>query len=60
MTNKTLDALIWICMYAGLFGVGLGIWFAEHHLAASVTLIACGIGLVGVAAVLIWLRSLRS
>jgi hypothetical protein len=60
MTNKTIDALVWICIYAGLFVLGLGIWFTEHHLAAGVTLMTFGAGLIGAGAVLIWLRSRRT
>ena len=59
MPNKTLDVLIWVCIYAGLFGAGFGIWFIEHHLAVGVTLITFGTGLVAVGAVLLWLRSQR-
>ena len=59
MTNKTIDTLVWIFIYAGLFVFGLGIWFTEHHLAASITLVAFGAGLVAAGAVLIWLRSRR-
>ena len=59
MTNKTIEVLVWICIYAGLFVFGLGIWFTEHHLAAGITLMAFGAGLVAAGAVLIWLRSRR-
>ena len=59
MTNKTMEALVWICIYAGLFVLGLGIWFTEQHLAAGVTLMTFGAGLIGAGAVLIWLRSRR-
>lgn len=59
MSNKTIDALVWICIYAGMFGFGLGVWFVEHHLAAGVTLMAFGVGLVAGGAALLWLRSRR-
>jgi hypothetical protein len=59
MTNNTIDTLIWVCIYAGLFGLGLGIWFTEHHLAVGVTLMTFGAGLIGAGAVLLWLRSRR-
>ena len=53
MTNNTLEALVWVCIYAGLFGFGLGIWFTEHHLAAGVTLMALGNVLIAVGALLL-------
>ena len=59
MTNKTIEVLVWICIYAGLFVFGLGIWFTEHQLAAGITLMVFGAGLVAAGAVLIWLRSRR-
>jgi uncharacterized membrane-anchored protein YitT (DUF2179 family) len=59
MTNKTIDALVWVCIYAGLFGFGLGIWFTEHHLAAGVTLMTLGGALIAAGALLLWLRSRR-
>ena len=59
MSNQTLDKLVWVCIYAGLFVVGLGIWFVEHHLAAGVSLAVVGALLVALGAVLIWLRSRR-
>jgi hypothetical protein len=57
MTNRTLDRLAWVLIYAGLFGAGLGVWFIEHHLAVGLTLLIGGIGLVAAGAVLVWLRS---
>jgi hypothetical protein len=42
-----------------MFGFGLGIWFTEHHLAAGVTLMSFGGGLMAAGAVLLWLRSRR-
>ena len=59
MTNHTLDALVWVCIYAGLFGFGLGLWFTEHHLAAGIMLMAVGGGLIVTGALLLWLRSRR-
>ncbi len=60
MTNRTVDVLVWVCIYAGLFGFGLGVWFTEHHLAAGVTLMSFGGGLIAAGALLLWLRSRRS
>lgn len=59
MKNETLDVLIWVFLYAGLFGLGLGLWFADHHLAAGATLMAIGAVLVAAGALLLWLRSRR-
>jgi len=59
MSNKTLDKLVWICIYAGLFALGLGIWFVEHHLAAGLSIALGGGALVALGAFLIWLRSRR-
>jgi len=59
LTTKTLDVLIWVCLYAGLFGLGLGVWFREHHVVTSVSLVVIGAGLVAAGIVLLWLRSRR-
>jgi O-antigen/teichoic acid export membrane protein len=59
MSNDTLDKLVWVCIYAGLFIVGLGIWFVEHHLAAGISLAVAGGALVALGGFLIWLRSRR-
>jgi len=59
MSIKTIDTLVWACIYAGLFVLGLGIWFTEHLLAVSVTLMLLGGGLIVAGAVLVWLRSRR-
>jgi uncharacterized membrane protein YiaA len=60
MSNATLDWLVWVCIYAGLFVFGLGIWFAEHHLAAGAALMLLGGVLLTAGAWLLWLRSRRS
>jgi hypothetical protein len=59
MHTKTLEALVWVLIYAGLFIAGLGIWFMEHSLAVGWTMFVCGCGLVVAGAVLIWVRSRR-
>jgi hypothetical protein len=51
--------LIWVFIYAGLFGFGLGLWFTDHHLATGATLMAVGAVLVAAGALLLWLRSRR-
>ena len=60
MENATIDKLIWVLIYAGLFVVGLGIWFMEHSLAVGWTMFLLGAGSVLAGAVLIWVRSQRS
>jgi hypothetical protein len=60
MANATLDKLIWGLVYAGLFIVGLGIWFMEHSLAVGWSMFLFGAGAVLAGAVLIWVRSRRS
>jgi uncharacterized membrane-anchored protein YitT (DUF2179 family) len=59
MSNDNLDKLVWVCIYAGLFIVGLGLWFVEHHLAAGLSLAVAGGTLVALGGFLIWLRSRR-
>ncbi|MBX3642397.1 MAG: hypothetical protein KF720_04920 [Rubrivivax sp.] len=59
MKNQTLEAMIWVCIYAGLFVLGIGVWFSRHHLAAGVTLLCLGGALVAAGVLLIWLRSRR-
>ena len=59
MSKHTLDVLVWVCLYAGLFVFGLGLWFRKHHLAATVTLMSVGGALVATGVLLLWLRSRR-
>ncbi len=59
MQNKTLEALVWVLIYGGMFIAGLGVWFMEHSLAVGWTMVIIGIGLVLAGAVLIWVRSRR-
>jgi hypothetical protein len=60
MSNDTIDKLIWVLIYVGMFVAGLGIWFMEHHLAVGWTMFLFGAGSVMAGAVLIWVRSRRS
>jgi uncharacterized membrane-anchored protein YitT (DUF2179 family) len=60
MGNSTLEKLIWVFIYAGLFAAGLGIWYIEHHLAVGLTLLLAGGGAIVAGAVLIWIRSRRA
>lgn len=59
MNDATIDVLIWVFIYAGLFGFGLGLWFTDHHLATGATLMAVGAVLMAAGALLLWLRSRR-
>ena len=60
MSNATLDKLVWVLIYAGLFVCGLGLWFIEHSLAVGSTLLGFGAAAVAGGILLIWLRSKRS
>jgi hypothetical protein len=60
MSNETLDKLIWVLIYAGMFVAGLGIWYLGHAAAAGWTLVIFGSSLIAIAAILIWVRSRRS
>lgn len=57
MKTSTLDKLIWVLIYGGLLGVGLGLSVQRSDVPLGVTVIACG----GVAAaagfILIFVRS---
>jgi cyanate permease len=59
MKNETIDKLVWVLIYAGMFVAGLGIWFMEQHLGAAWSLLIGGGALFGAGALLIWLRSRR-
>jgi O-antigen/teichoic acid export membrane protein len=59
MSNAAIDKLVWVLIYAGLFSVGLGLWFMEHHGAAAWSLLIGGGAFCAVGALLIWLRSRR-
>jgi hypothetical protein len=60
MNNDTIDKLIWVLIYVGMFVAGLGIWLMEQHLAVGWTMFLFGAGSVVAGAVLIWVRSRRS
>jgi len=59
MTNRTLESLVWVLVYAGMLVFGLGIWFLEHSLAIGSTLMVFGAAGVAGGVVLIWVRSRR-
>ena len=60
MSNATLEKLVWVLIYGGLFVVGLGVWSMEHHLAVGWRWSLVGGALVAAGAVLIWVRSRRT
>jgi hypothetical protein len=59
MDDTKLDKLVWPLIYAGMFIAGLGIWFMEHRPSAAWSLLIGGGTLIGIGALLIWLRSRR-
>ncbi len=59
MSNDSLDKLMWVLIYVGLFVAGLGIWFMEHQLATGWSLAAAGGAMIAGGAFLLWLRSRR-
>jgi hypothetical protein len=59
MSIRQLETLIWVLIYAGLFGVGLGMWFMDRQLMVGWTIFAGGCTLVAIGALLIWVRSRR-
>lgn len=59
MSNKALDALVWVSIYTGMASFGLGVWFVEHSLAVGSSLMSLGGAAVIGGVVLIWVRSRR-
>lgn len=59
LLNPTLDRLIWVLIYAGLFAIGLGLWMMDHHVILGWSTFVAGGAAVGAGAVLIWVRSRR-
>lgn len=60
MSNKTIEALVWVLVYAGLALFGLGVWYVEHSIAAGASLMSAGGLAVAGGALLVWLRSRRN
>jgi hypothetical protein len=60
MKNETIDQLVWVLIYAGMFIAGLGIWYMEHHAAIGWTLVLAGGAMIVLAGFLIWVRSRRT
>jgi len=59
MDNATIDKLVWVLIYAGMFIAGLGIWAMEHRPAVGWTVLLAGGAMIVLAALLIWVRSRR-
>jgi hypothetical protein len=59
LLTATLDKLIWILLYAGLFAIGLGVWMMDHHLIMGWSAFVLGAGASVAGVVLFLLRSRR-
>ena len=59
MKTSTLDKLIWIFIYGGLLGVGLGLSVRRSDGALGWALASIGAGFAAVGAVLVYVRSRR-
>ncbi len=57
MKPSTLDTLIWVFIYGGLLGVGLGLSVARSDDAVGYTIVVVGGIATAVGAVLVYLRS---
>jgi len=60
MKPSTLDTLIWVFIYGGLLGVGLGLSVSRSAEAVGYTIVAAGCIATAVGAVLVYLRSRAS
>jgi len=59
MTNDTLEKLIWVLIYGGLFIVCLGLFVRRGDLSLGWILIAAGAVISVLGALLVYLRSRR-
>ena len=59
MHDDTLDKLIWVLIYGGLFGVCLGLFVRRGDAAFGWTLIGAGAVIAVLGAVLVYVRSRR-
>lgn len=57
MKTSTLDTLIWVLIYGGLLGVGLGLSVQRTNDTLGTTVIAIGGGIAAVGFALIYVRS---
>ena len=54
---RRIGTLIWVLIYGGLFGVGLGIALERSGQSYGWTLICIGVVGIAVGCVLVWVRS---
>lgn len=59
LLNATLDRLIWVLIYAGLFAAGLGLWLMAQHRALGWSAFVVGAAACVGGVVLIGVRSRR-
>ena len=59
LLTSTLDKLIWVLLYAGLFVAGLGIWMMDHHVVMGWSAFVLGGSACVAGVVLLVLRSRR-
>jgi len=60
MKPSTLDTLIWVFIYGGLLGVGLGLSVARGNDAVGYAIIAVGVIATAVGIAMVYLRSRMS
>lgn len=60
MKSSTLDNLIWVFIYGGLIGVGLGLSIGRSDEALGWTVVTGGIVAAAVGALLVYVRSRMS
>jgi len=60
MKNSTIETLVWVLVYGGLIGVGLGLAMQQQGAGVAGHVLVVGGGIVAAAGVvLIWVRSRR-
>ncbi|WOB10531.1 hypothetical protein [Piscinibacter gummiphilus] len=57
MKTSTLDTLIWVLIYGGLLGVGLGLYVQRTESALGTSVLAIGGGVAALGFALIYVRS---
>ena len=55
--TRRIGTLIWVLIYGGLFGVGLGIALERSGESCGWTLIGAGMIAIAAGCVLVWIRS---
>jgi hypothetical protein len=59
LLTATLDKLIWVLLYAGLFAIGLGVWMMDHHVVMGWSAFVLGAGACVGGGVLFLIRARR-